>query len=84
MSGITKEQATEDLLTFLVYHTDLEERGDFSCSDPVATKLQEITRRSIISNFHHFPTDCPQREKNGWTADAALSCEQLMLHFNPE
>ena len=84
VTGITKEQATKELLAFLVYHTALETRGDFACSDPVATKLQELTRRSIVSNFHHFPTDCPQREKNGWTADAALSCEAALLNFTPE
>ena len=84
VNGITEEQATKELLTYLVYHTELHTRGDFSCSDDVATKLQEITRRSIVSNFHHFPTDCPQREKNGWTADAALSCEAALINFDPE
>ncbi|MBR5120338.1 MAG: hypothetical protein IKV02_05005, partial [Clostridia bacterium] len=28
--------------------------------------------------------DCPHREKNGWTADAALSAEQTLLNFEPE
>ena len=84
VSGITADQATPELLTYLVYHTDLNVRGDFECSDPVANKLQEITRRSILSNFHHFPTDCPQREKNGWTADAALSSEAALMNFDPE
>ena len=84
VSGITPEQATEGLLTYLVYHTGLTSLGDFSCSDPIANTLQELTRRSIKSNFHHFPTDCPQREKNGWTADAALSSEAALLNFDPE
>ena len=84
VSGIKKEEATASLLTYLIYHTELRTRADFVCSDPVANKIQEITRRSIISNFHHFPTDCPQREKNGWTADAALSSEAALLNFNPE
>lgn len=84
VTGITEEQATDELLTYLVYHTELNTRGDFRCSDPVSTALQEITRRSIVSNFHHFPTDCPQREKNGWTADAALSCEAVLINFDPE
>lgn len=84
VNGITREQATEGLVTFLVYHTALASRGDFTCSDPMATVLQEMTRRSILSNFHHFPTDCPQREKNGWTADAALTCEAALLGFDPE
>ena len=84
VTGITREQATASLLTYLVYHTELHTRGDFSCSDGVTDTLQEMTRRSIVSNFHHFPTDCPQREKNGWTADAALSCEAALLNFDPE
>lgn len=84
VSGITQEQATPELLTYLVMHSDLKTRGGFSCSDPVVNKLQELTRRSDLSNFYYFPTDCPQREKNGWTADAALSCEHLLLNFNPE
>ena len=84
VDGITAEQATPDLLTYLVMHTEMEDRGGFVCSDPVANKIQEITRRSILSNFHHFPTDCPHREKNGWTADAALSCEAALINFNPE
>ena len=84
VSGITEEQATSDLLTYCVIHSDLKSRGGFVCSDEVVNRLQEITRRSDLSNFHYFPTDCPQREKNGWTADAALSCEHVLLNFTPE
>lgn len=82
--GITAEQAKPELLTFLVMHSDLQERGGFVCSDPVVNTLQEITRRSDLSNFYYFPTDCPQREKNGWTADAALSAEHVLLNLSPE
>ncbi len=84
ISGITEEQATPELLTYCVLHSDIKTRGGFHCSDDVVNKLQEMTRRSDISNFYYFPTDCPQREKNGWTADIALSCEQMMLNFAPE
>ena len=84
VDGITAEQATPELLTYLVMHTEMQDLGGFTCSDPVANRIQEITRRSILSNFHHFPTDCPHREKNGWTADAALSCEAALINFNPE
>lgn len=82
--GLKPEQATKKLLTFVIFHSDLKTKGSFVCSDETANKLQEMTRRSDLSNFHYFPTDCPHREKNGWTADAALSCEQLLLNFNPE
>ena len=84
VTGINEKQATKDLLTFVVFHSALENRGGFSCSNETVNKLQEMTRRSDISNFHYFPTDCPQREKNGWTADAALSSEQMTLNFATE
>lgn len=84
VEGLTPAQATPDLLTFVVFHTELPTRGGFSCSDPIANRLQEMVRRSDVSNFHHFPTDCPQREKNGWTADAALSSEHMLLNFEPD
>lgn len=84
VKGITENQATEDLLTYVVMNSDIKERGGFSCSDKTATTLQEMTKRSDLSNFWYFPTDCPQREKNGWTADAALSAEQMLLNFSVE
>lgn len=82
--GLTEEQATEDALTCIVMNTALRECGNFSCSDETINKLQEITRNSDTSNFHHIPTDCPQREKNGWTADAALSSEHILLNLRAE
>ena len=84
VTGVEKHQATPDLLTAVVMNTDLGDRGDFSCSDEILNKLQEMTRRSTLGNFQHFPNDCPHREKNGWTADAALSAEQTLLNFEPE
>ena len=84
VKGITREQATEKLLTYLVMNSDIAERGGFACSDPVVNALQTFTRRSTLSNFYYFPTDCPHREKNGWTGDAALSAEHTLLNLAPE
>ena len=84
VTGITKEQAVPELLTYVLLHSDISQIGKFICDDEVINKIQEATVRSDISNFHYFPTDCPQREKNGWTADAALSAEQLLINFAPE
>jgi alpha-L-rhamnosidase len=84
VSGITPEQATSSLLTYVVLHSDLETRGGFECSNKTLNTLQILARRSALSNFHYFATDCPHREKNGWTADAALSAEYVLLNFAPE
>ena len=80
--GITEEQATLDLLTFEVMHQDVKSTGDFNCSDSVANLVQESVRRSDLSNLFYVPTDCPHREKNGWTGDIALSAEQMILNFD--
>lgn len=84
VEGITEEQATCDLLTYKLFATQLDSRGYFNCSCDKLNRLQAMTINATISNFYHFPTDCPHREKNGWTADAALSCEQTLINFNPE
>lgn len=84
VSGITEEQATKDLLSYTVMSSDLQKNGDFSCSNEIVNRLQRATFNSDVSNFYYFPTDCPHREKNGWTADAALSAEQMLFNLTPE
>lgn len=84
VTGITPEQATKSLLTYMEMSSDLKQAGTFTCSDKVTNQIQEATVRSDISNFYYFPMDCPQREKNGWTADAALSAEQMLLNLHAE
>ncbi len=82
--GITEEQATQDLLTYIVCSSALEERGNFRCSDDTVNRLQAMARNATLSNFYYFPTDCPHREKNGWTGDASMSARQMLLNLNPE
>ena len=82
VEGITEEQATPDLLTYEVISSIKEKRADFSCSDPVVNTLYNMGINADFSNFHYFPTDCPHREKNGWTGDISVSAEQLLLHFD--
>ncbi|MDR1629287.1 MAG: family 78 glycoside hydrolase catalytic domain, partial [Oscillospiraceae bacterium] len=84
VQGVTKEQATPELLTYVVLNSNLAENGSFRCSDETANILQSMCRRSTLANFLYFPTDCPHREKNGWTGDASVSCEHTLLNLVPE
>lgn len=84
VEGVTEKQANENLLTYLVMNSDLKERGSFECSDETVNALQECARRADLANFYYFPTDCPQREKNGWTGDASMSSEHMMLNLTAE
>ena len=82
--GLEDHQATEELLTYEVMHSDLKQLSTFSCSDEVINKLWDAVLASDYSNFFHFPTDCPHREKLGWTGDVSLSAEQFMFAFSAE
>jgi alpha-L-rhamnosidase len=82
--GLDGSQILPDTLTALVIHSDILSAGDFDCSDAVLNKLQQNVRRSVLSNFYYFPTDCPHREKNGWTGDIALSAGHIMYNFHAE
>lgn len=52
-----------------VVHTDLTPVGDFACSDPRLEALHEAVRWSLRDNACAVPTDCPQRERSGFTGD---------------
>ncbi|KAH6695080.1 bacterial alpha-L-rhamnosidase-domain-containing protein [Plectosphaerella plurivora] len=60
-------------LEAVVCHTDMEERGTFSCSEAKINSLFSNVRWGMRGNFLSVPTDCPQRdERLGWTGDLAL------------
>lgn len=83
IQGLTPEQATPDLLRYVVMHSDMEKIGTFHCDNEIVNALQAATVNSDRANFFYFPTDCPHREKHGWTADASLSAEQMLYNMQP-
>ncbi|BEP13356.1 glycoside hydrolase family 78 protein [Acidothermaceae bacterium B102] len=58
-----------DDVTGVVVHSDLRRTGWFSCSDERITRLHEAVVWSLRGNVCAVPTDCPQRERAGWTGD---------------
>lgn len=58
--------------TAIAVYSDLEVTGDFSCSDERVNKLLKNTLWSMKGNFLDVPTDCPTRERLGWTGDAQI------------
>jgi alpha-L-rhamnosidase len=72
-----------DNLCGQVVHTGFETYGGFECSNDMLNKIQNAVLWSTVSNYHGIPTDCPHREKNGWTGDASLSAEQVLFNYDP-
>lgn len=73
---------TLDSLCGRVVHTDFPSVGSFTCSNPLLNRIQQMARWSYRGNFHSYPTDCPQREKNGWTGDAHIFAETALFNFD--
>ena len=54
----------------------------FTRSNPLLNKIWKATNTSYLSNLFGYPTDCPQREKNGWTGDAHIAIETGLYNFD--
>ena len=59
----------------IAVYSDVRESGDFSCSNPILGQVVANTRWSQKGNFLDIPTDCPTRERAGWTGDIAAFVE---------
>ena len=81
--SITKTAIIKDISGLFV-HTDLRKTGYFKADDQILNQLFDMSIQAILSNFVGIPTDCPHREKNGWTGDAQLSLEPSIYSFNME
>lgn len=73
---------TLDNLEGRVVHTDLERVGRFECSNALLNRIHEAAVRAYLGNLHGIPTDCPTREKNGWTGDAHIAAELGIYNFD--
>lgn len=81
--GITGALKPENLKAYAV-GTRLEKTGGFCCSDSRLNRLQTNIVQSQLNNMASIPTDCPQREKSGWTGDVQVYAETACFNQNME
>lgn len=72
---------TLDSITGRVVHTAFEQAGQFKCSNDLINKIHHCTLWAYRGNYVGIPTDCPHREKNGWTGDAQIAVDQAMFNW---
>ncbi|MCM1543268.1 MAG: glycoside hydrolase family 78 protein [Blautia sp.] len=74
----------EDFRAVAVY-SDLEQTGSFVCSNEKVNRLYANTLWSMKGNFLDIPSDCPTRERLGWTGDAQVFFEtgSYMMNIAP-
>ena len=81
ISGLRGELGLEDVEARIV-HTSFDTIGSFESSDDTLNQLVKMGERAYKSNYTDgYPTDCPHREKNGWTGDASIASELAQYCF---
>ena len=63
---------TDAQFTAIAVYSDMAQTAFFECGSPDLTRLFENCLWSMRSNFCDIPTDCPTRERAGWTGDAGV------------
>ena len=53
----------------VVVHSDLRRTGWFECSNERVNRLHEAAVQTLKANMVDIPTDCPHRERSGWTSE---------------
>lgn len=66
----------------VVVHTELDRTGSFQCSDPRLNALHDAITWSFRGNACDVPTDCPQRERSGFTGDWQVFVDTAALLFD--
>lgn len=67
-----------------VLHSDIPRVGAFRSSDPLLNALHDAAVSTVEINLHGIPTDTPTYEKNGWTGDAMLAAELMLINLDSE
>lgn len=68
--------------TAIAVYSDLEETGKFDSSNELLNQFVKNTMWSLKNNSADVPTDCPTRERHGWTGDSQIFCESAGYLMN--
>ena len=82
ITGFYGRDPEPSVIEGLAISTDFDTTGVFRTDSDDINALQTVMMRTIRSNYHGFPEDCPAREKCGWLGDAEVVCDTAMHNFD--
>lgn len=68
--------------TAIAVYSDMERTGYFESSNELLNRFFDCTVWSAKNNSCDLPTDCPTRERHGWTGDAQIFCPTASYLFD--
>jgi alpha-L-rhamnosidase len=81
ISGLKYQPPAEDLVVKVV-HTNVVQAGNFECSNPLFNKIFQNFVRTQLGNLHgSISSDCPHRERLGYTGDGQVAIEAAIYSF---
>ena len=75
------ELKSENVTAVAVY-SDIQQTGFFESSSELLNRFVDATTWSTKGNSLDIPTDCPTRERHGWTGDAQIFFETANYLFD--
>lgn len=63
-------------------YPDVEQAGEFRCSNQLFNDIHKIVLQAILSNTKSYFTDCPHREKLGWLEETHLIGPSIMYNLD--
>ena len=81
ISGLDYEPAADDFIGKVVYD-EMATNGTFETSEELINRIHKNAYWGIRGNYRGMPTDCPQREKNGWTGDGHFAIETALYNYD--
>ncbi|MBQ6036867.1 MAG: family 78 glycoside hydrolase catalytic domain, partial [Lachnospiraceae bacterium] len=79
--GTDLDLSDADIEAIAVY-SDMEQTGSFESSNELLNRFVDATVWSSKSNHLDIPTDCPTRERHGWTGDAQIFFDTAAYLFD--
>ena len=74
-----REDVDAGRFSAIAVYTDMDTTFSFTSSDAMLNRIVKNTFWSVKGNFMDVPTDCPTRERAGWTGDAQLFLIQAII-----
>jgi alpha-L-rhamnosidase len=70
-------------LTAEAVNTYIEPSATFETSNELFNEINKIWRRSQMDNMHGgLASDCPHRERSGYTGDGQIACNTVLHNFD--
>ena len=71
-----------DMVTGLRLNSNVEQVGDFSCSNEMFNSIQKMCQWTFLSNIFSVQSDCPHRERFGYGGDLVNTNEAFIFNYD--